>query len=243
MTVSNLIESIEGSPRQVRRSLPVPRNHVSADIQQDAVSGNQSKSEEVLEKDWAGGRTVKRNRMVVTPFDITKLKIAPSTARPGETITIGFEATNNSDFYSIYPVTVKINEQVVAAEVISVPPGFTLPMRASVIGAQPGDYQVEVNFTTGKFTVIGYDTSDDVTLKDFDMTKLDAAFDQGITEVAASLQQNRSSGLMKASRSAKSRNIIDTIADYIEIGLDKLGDALVFPIRKIVELFSSRRLK
>jgi len=49
--------------------------------------------------------------------------------------------------------------------------------------------------------------------------------------------------MQATSRSAKSRNIIDTIADYIEIGLDKLGDALVFPIRKIVELFSSRRLK
>ncbi len=242
LTVSNLIETIESRPKQARKSTPASM-HMPLVNQQETPGSKQASSGEVLEKDWAGGKPVKKNRTVATPFDITKLKIVPAKARSGDAITIAFEATNNSDFYSIYPVTVKINGQVITAEVVSVPPGFTLPMRASVVGAQPGDYQVEVNFATGKFTVVGNDAIDDVTMKDFDMTKLDANFDRGITEVAVSIKPNKKPETSDVSLSIKPQNVIDKMAGYIEIGLDKLGDALTFPIKKLAELFLSRRSK
>lgn len=242
LTVSNLIEAIESRPKQTRKSMPASLP-VPLVNQQETPGSKQSQSGEVLEKDWAGGKPVKKNRTVATPFDITRLKIVPAQARSGETVTISFEATNKSAFYSIYPVTIKINGQVITAEVISVPPGFTLPMRASVGGAQPGDYQVEVNFATGKFAVVDYDTFDDVTIKDFDMAKLEAEFDRGITEVAASLKPDKHSEPADSSRSTKSQDIIDTMAVYIETGLDKLGDAIIFPIRKLMQLFSSGRTK
>lgn len=246
LTVSSLIGRIGGQSRGARRTASSPRRENVPSGRRKADSGYvppASKPGDSLEKDWAAGRHIKSNRTAVTPFGIVNLKIAPLHARSGETIVISFEATNNSDFHSIYPVTIKVNEQVVAAEVVSIPPRFALPMRAGIIGAEPGEYTIEVNFTVGKFIVLnqGGEINAAVPMSTTpDIGNLDAEFDRSLLEIASSAETHKKPVEAIHRPEVRQQDVIDKAANYIELVLDKLGDALVFPIKKLVEIFTSK---
>ena len=86
---------------------------------------------------------------------ISELEILPAEAKPGETVTISFKATNISDAPSYYSIILKINGKALAAEVVNLPRRATVPMSFTAVGTLPGDYKVEVNDSTGKFIIPG----------------------------------------------------------------------------------------
>jgi len=92
-------------------------------------------------------------QVIMAPLGIVKLKIEPAEPKPGETVTISFKTISNSDVRSYYTITLRINGEVVAIEGVSLPRRATLPMSFTVVETLPGDYQVEVNHSTSKFTV------------------------------------------------------------------------------------------
>ena len=88
-------------------------------------------------------------RITVAPFGIADMKIQPAQAHAGNTVVISFKATNSTNFISIYPVVLKINGEVITAEVVSLPRKTVMLMEFQISRTAPGEYNVEVNDQVG----------------------------------------------------------------------------------------------
>lgn len=195
--------------------------------------------EDLPAKKRSGSRLPWHHRTTIAPFGIAELKIHPTKARPREAITISFKATNNSELHSIYPVTLRTNGKVVAGEVVSLPPRATLRMNFTVVETMPGDYEVEVNDLPGKFTIIGEDLGSKIRESEVlraEMGNLEARFKLGLLEVGTYLKHKEALNEDVTPAPSRLQAIIDKVADYIEFGLDKIGDGMILPIRKLVDV-------
>ena len=174
----------------------------------------------------------------MSPFGITEMKIDCTEARPGETVTISFEAANTSDFTSIYPITLRINGGVVAAEVVSLPPRTAMPMKFTVSKALPGSYKVDVNNSIDTFTITGNAMENEIASLNGvkpDISNVEARFDLGLVGPEKPVQQKRLLVETIKSSPGRPQSVIDRMASCIEFGLDKVGDAIIFPIKKLVD--------
>ena len=79
-------------------------------------------------------------RTILAPFGIHAMKINRVRVKPDELVIISFKAINTADFTSIYPITLKINYEVVAAEVVSLPQKSIMPMQFTIAKTMPGNY-------------------------------------------------------------------------------------------------------
>ena len=81
------------------------------------------------------------------------------------------------------------------------------------------------------------------------MTNLDARFKLGLVSAEAYLEHKEALAKARALTPGQLQSIIDKAADYIEFGLDKMGDGITLPTEKIIAACSvmfkkvSRRAK
>jgi len=176
-----------------------------------------------------------RHRTAAEPFCITDLEINPAQASPGQVVTIGFRATNNSDAHCVYPVNLKINGEVVAAEIASLPPRTSLPMSFNVAKTTVGDYKVQVNDLISKFTVVASAPAQKEATK---VIEPEPTVRLGLLEDQATPKQKEVSTQASTSAASGLQSAIDKAAGSIEHGLDKLGDAMTFPLSKLANAIS-----
>jgi hypothetical protein len=194
--------------------------------------------EDLLSKAQPKDRLGRPHRMSIAPFSISELKVAPAQAQPGESVNISFKAVNNSDADNYYPVTLRINGVVVSAEVVSLPRRTTLPMIFTVVGTVPGGYNVEVNDAAGKFTVVEKEIKGKI--REPMVPKPELSVSEVRSEVRGAAietdsQRKKNLDVNVAQESGGLASAIDKVADYIEFGLDKMGDGIAFPFKKIVD--------
>jgi hypothetical protein len=215
----------------------------SAQPTQDAVSGVEGGSaipkltlhiEDILQEKQPGILPW-RHRTAAEPFGITDLQVNPTQALPGQVVTIGFRATDNSDAYCIYPVNLKINGEVVAAEIVSLPPRTTLPMNFNVARTTPGDYKVQVNDLFSKFTVVATGPERKATIE---VAELEPAVKLGLLEDKVVPKQEEISRQATTPAVGGFQSAMDKAAGSIEHGLDRLGDAITFPLTKLTNAMS-----
>jgi hypothetical protein len=176
-----------------------------------------------------------RHRTAAKPFGITDLQINPTQALPRQGVTIYFRATNNSDAYCIYPVNLKINGEVVAAEIVSLPPRTTLPMSFNVVRTTAGGYKVQVNDLLSKFTVVAPESERKEAME---VVEPEPTVRLGLLEDEATPKQKEISRQAPAPATSGFESAMDKVADSIEHGLDKLGDAITFPLAKLANAMS-----
>jgi hypothetical protein len=138
--------------------------------------------------------------------------------------------TNNNDVDSYYPVTLRINGFVVSAEVVTVPRRTTVPMSFTTFGTWLGDYKVEVNELAGKFTVVGRESRGKV--GDSQVSKPT----MGGIGVETSLKQGEVPREYVPPTASGVQSVIDKAGEYIEFGLNRVGDGIIFPLKKIADI-------
>ena len=178
-------------------------------------------------------------RTIIAPFGISELNINPAEAWPGEPISISFNATNTSDFSSIYPVTLKINDEVVAAEVVNLNRHTTMPMEFTVTKIEPGNYKVDVNNSIDAFTILGNVSENEVAMNKVikpNKSQTEVSIDPRLLKLIVKQRELPVKNIPTARRGPLS--VIDRAADGIIFGLDRIGDALIFPIEKFIYLFT-----
>jgi hypothetical protein len=89
----------------------------------------------------------------VAPLQISNMRIEPAIAKPGDMVTIWFDATNLDSSQMQYEVTLKINDRVFNSRMISILPGSILHPSFKVSITEPGNYTADVNGANGVFTV------------------------------------------------------------------------------------------
>lgn len=176
-----------------------------------------------------------RHRTAAEPFGITDLQINPAQVLSGQVVTIGFLATNNSDAHCIYPVNLKLNGEVVAAEVVNLPPRTTLPVSFNVVKTTAGDYKVQVNDLLSKFTVSAPAPEEKEAIQ---VIETEPTVRLGLLEDQATPKQKGTTRQTPASAASGFQSAVDKAADSIEHGLDKLGDAITFPLSKLANAMS-----
>jgi hypothetical protein len=212
------------------------------DLEKQGVSRLVLRVEDLLQRSQPGAKSVTRERTTVAPFGIAELRIHPAEPRPGESVIISFKATNNSDVHSVYPVTLRVDGQVVSAEVVSVPPRAALPLSFAIVEVLPGDYRVDVNYSTGRFTVLAMEPGSKVEESDVRRPKTsypEVRFESGQAEVGAGGKRNEVVDENIIAAPSRLQVIIDKIADHIEFGLDRMGNAMISPITKLVDVFTT----
>lgn len=159
------------------------------------------------------------------------------------------KATNNSNAMCYYPVTLRISGEVVDARVVSLLKKTTIPLSFATVAGQPGHYHVEVNEATASFTIVEPKSKEVTRLSVLEMKRAEPV--QKLKQSEVPVGTTSSGGAIVSSEvvSAPGRlqTAIDKVADCIELGLDKVGDGLTFPIKKIVNvstvIFKSGRRK
>jgi hypothetical protein len=181
-------------------------------------------------------------RITVVPFGIAGLNIEPSQTRTGEVVVISFQATNSTNYVSIYPVVLKINDEVVAAEVVSLPRRTIMLMEFRLRPRASGKYYVEVNDSLSRFTVTGTGIENEIAqlagVKP-DLSALETDIDiraggRGKVEKPKGLAVNT-----VTAQSSSPADVIDKMGSGIEFALDKLGDAIIFSIEKAISPFAA----
>jgi hypothetical protein len=181
-------------------------------------------------------------RITVAPFGIADMKIQPAQAHTGNTIVISFKATNSTNFISIYPVVLKINDEVIAAEVVSLPRRTVMLMEFQIRRAAPGEYKVEVNDSVGRFTVVGNTIENEIARLEGtkpDLSALETDVDIRVEERKKPAQQREFSVSKVSAAAGKPWSAIDKVGYGIEVGLDKLGDAIIFLIEVVISPFTA----
>jgi hypothetical protein len=183
----------------------------------------------------------KKGRTTIDPFGIEHLVIEPPEVQCGEPVSIHFDAVNESDFYSMYAVNLKINGKVVAAEVIKLPPNAQLPMFFTAREKKPGEYNVKVNHVSGKFIVLPTEAGNEpleLLASELSNSTAEAVFEPGLTEVESYLQEKPGDTRKRAeSTPGRSLYALDGVGSYLEVGLDKLGDGIIFGMEKLISPF------
>jgi hypothetical protein len=170
------------------------------------------------------------------------MKIQPAQAHTGNTIVISFKATNSTNFISIYPVVLKINDEVIAAEVVSLPRRTVMLMEFQIRRAAPGEYKVEVNDSVGRFTVVGNTIENEIARLEGtkpDLSALETDVDIRVEERKKPAQQREFSVSKVSAAAGKPWSAIDKVGYGIEVGLDKLGDAIIFLIEVVISPFTA----
>ncbi len=183
-----------------------------------------------------------RVRTTIAPFGIAELKIDRAEARGGETVTISFKATNTTDFTNIYPITLKINDEVVAAEVVSLPRKVAMPMKFTIDRTLPGNYKVDVNNSTGTFTVRGSVIENEIAKLEgvkTDISEVETSFDLNLVDSETPVRQRELLVKNVMPSPAGQKSIIYKIAGCIEFALDKIGDVIIFSIGTVVMLLKA----
>jgi hypothetical protein len=90
----------------------------------------------------------------VIPLKISDVRIEPLMARPGQMVDIQFSATNLDSAQIGHEVILKINGQIFNVRQISILPNSIMHLSFKVMLTEPGSYTVDINGTTGIFTVI-----------------------------------------------------------------------------------------
>jgi hypothetical protein len=231
--VPALIEALKGQNQGVEQSAIIggaePEAAAMPVVAETGLPKPKLQVEDLFRKPESKSKLPRPHRMAIVPFGITELKVVPAKAQPGETVTISCKVTNNSDVDSYYPVTLRINGFVVGAEVISLPRRTTVPMGFTTVGTVPGDYKVEVNELSGRFSVVGKELRGKI--RDSDFFKLMA----GEAAVETSLKQEQVIREHVVSPPRGVQSAVDKVADYIESGLDKMGDGIIFPFKKLAD--------
>ncbi len=185
---------------------------------------------------------IMRSRRVIQAFGITNLHITPSRAHPGDIISISFKATNSSHSTSIYTVTLKINGRIAAADVISLPPRSVLPLSFTITAEIPGYFRVDVNEQTSSYVIYGkavsgagYTPAERTLLTTADIQSMRQINDR-ITEKEYGKKSRKPAGNTNAIQYS-----INGAGNAIEKGLDKAGDALIFPIVLLVKVINRLR--
>lgn len=194
--------------------------------------------EDLLRKAQSKDKLARPHRMSIVPFSISELKVAPAQVQPGESVTISFKVVNNSDVDSYYPVTLRVNGLVVGAEVVSLPRRATLPIKFAAFGTVPGYYRVEVNDAADRFTVVEKEIKGKVREPVIPKPEPDVSEVRSVVRGAAigmDAQPKKALEVSAVQESGGLASAIDKVADYIEFGLDKMGDGLAFPFKKIVD--------
>ena len=161
---------------------------------------------------------------------------------PGSPIAISFNATNTSDFSSIYPVTLKINDEVIAAEVVSLARGTSMPMEFTVARTEPGDYKVDVNNSIDTFIILRNVSKNEVAMNKTikrDIGKAETSVDPRLLKLIMPVKRRELPEKRFSKNNRGVLSVIDRLADGIVYGLDKIGDGLIFPIEKIFGIFTA----
>ena len=195
--------------------------------------------EDVLHEEDSINRLPWRHRTAISPFDISQLEIDPNKAPPGEAVTISFNVSNKSDAHSIYPVTVKIDNKVEYAELLSLNSKTTVPRSLIAYRTNHGSYRVQVNDASGKFTIVskGHERKiEETKVFKLEMSNLEASCKSGPVVDDKYIKQKKVAKENDVLAKRGPQSIIDKVGDGIEIGLDSIGDGIIFPIEKIVNL-------
>lgn len=204
---------------------------VQGKIENRPVKENFQKGQSSSVRPW-------QRRIIVAPFGIAGIKIYPTETSPGETVNISFKAINATDFISIYPITLKINDEVVAAEVVSLLPRTAVPMNFTIARALPGDYQVNINNSSGAFTVTGNALENELASIEGikpDISSIEASLDSSLWE-AETIVKHGELSVKNLTPAPGESQPIDKMAHGIELGLDKMGDGIILLMERLVNL-------
>jgi hypothetical protein len=192
----------------------------------------------LFEKTGMEGIKPRLRRTLIAPFGIIGMKITPAEARQGEAITISFDAMNATDFTSIYPVTLKVNGEVVAAEVISLPHNTIMPMKFTLANTQAGAYNVEVNETAGTLTITGDAVGQELANLEGvkpDLVNVVAEIESATPVPVKPVQQKQGLSVKDITPvQDEPQEVINNVAGGIETGLDKIGDGIILAIDKML---------
>jgi hypothetical protein len=218
-----------------------PEEKTTEQIAEEVSPRAKLQVEDLLRKAESKDRLARPHRVSMAPFSISGLKVTPAQARPGESVTISFKAVNNSDADNYYPVTLRVNGVVVGAEVVSLPRRTTLPMIFTTFGTAPGYYRVEVNDATDKFTVAEKEIKSKIRepMVPNPAPRVSEIRRDVSGAAGTDLQPQKTLNVNLVRESGGPLSAIDKVADYIEFGLDKLGDGIIFPFKKIADASTS----
>jgi len=88
-----------------------------------------------------------------TTFDISDLKISPTEAREGETVTISLVVTNTGYSSGCYKGELKINDELASTQELTLILGAIKMMTFAVVNTDPGEYRVKIGELEGRFTI------------------------------------------------------------------------------------------
>lgn len=86
-------------------------------------------------------------------FDIANLVIAPKEVKTGEKVTISVRITNTGDLEGSYKATLKMGNEVLASQEISLAGGASREVTFTATEAKAGTYAVDVDGLVGSFRV------------------------------------------------------------------------------------------
>ena len=101
----------------------------------------------------AEGKQTAAAERATPALKISNMRIEPVTARPGEIVTIWFDATNLDSSQIGHQVILKINDRIFNLRQVSILPNTILHLNFKVLITEPGSYAADVNGSSGIFTV------------------------------------------------------------------------------------------
>lgn len=99
-------------------------------------------------------RPPKAEQVVPPPISVTDLQIMPDRVTQGSSVGIIAIVTNNSQTTIQHRVALKINDQLKTFLEITLTPGESQEVTFVTTAGGPGDYQVAIDGSTGKFSVV-----------------------------------------------------------------------------------------
>ncbi len=92
-------------------------------------------------------------------FEVSGLKISPTSADIAEKVTISTTVANTGDLAGSYEVALKINGQLVSFKKVSVAGGASEEVTFTTVQGQAGSYSVSIDGLSGTFTITVLPTS------------------------------------------------------------------------------------
>lgn len=92
-------------------------------------------------------------------FEVSGLKISPTSADVAEKVTISTTVANTGDLAGSYEVALKINGQLVSFKKVSVAGGASEEVTFTTVQGQAGSYSVSIDGLSGTFTITVLPTS------------------------------------------------------------------------------------
>lgn len=86
-------------------------------------------------------------------FEVNGMNVTPAEVYPNKTVTVSVKVANTGDLAGSIEIILKINDAVKQTQTVSVSGGRSQTVSFSVVSGPAGNYIVEVNGLTSKFTV------------------------------------------------------------------------------------------